>query len=140
MNTAEKLTVIAQNQEKVYDKGKHDEWSYFWDVYQQKGARSMYHYAFAGYCWSDNIFCPKYDIKPSYSCAYMFHYSYLTDLAALFEKQGVILDTSQASNLSYAFSYMQSCTRLPTIDTSGLTTEYYCNSIFEGSTKLQTIE
>lgn len=140
MNTAEKLTAIAENQPKVYDKGKYDEWSYFWDIYQEKGTRGMYFYAFAGYAWEDNIFRPKYDMKLLYSNTNMFNYSCLTDLAELFEKQGVILDTSRATNLTNAFSNMQSCTRLPAIDTSGITLTSYCNAICDGSAKLHTIE
>ena len=94
MNTAQKLAAIAENQPKVYDKGKYDEWSDFWDIYQEKGNRNMYLYSFAGYAWRDDIFRPKYNMILRYSNVNMFHYSYLTDLKGLLEKRGVILDTS----------------------------------------------
>ncbi len=140
MNTAEKLTAIAENQEKVYDKGRQDEWSDFWDIYQEKGNRSMYYYAFAGLGWNDKTFFPKYDIVPRYSAINMFNYAEITDLVRLLEEQGRVLDVSRSTNLTAAFSYMGKCTRLPIIDTSGVERDYYAANILDGSTQIHTIE
>ena len=42
MSIAEKLTTIAQNEQKVYDAGYSKAESDFWDAYQKKGARTTY--------------------------------------------------------------------------------------------------
>lgn len=87
---AEKLVIIAENEQKVYDagyqKGKTDgggytdedieasynagkqaEYDAFWNAYQMNGTRANYQYgAFGGVGWTDETFKPKYVIKPKY--------------------------------------------------------------------------
>ena len=65
MSIADKLTTIAENEQKVYDKGVEDgkksEYDAFWDEFQKNGtARVSYNYAF-GSSWTSNMFKPKYD-------------------------------------------------------------------------------
>lgn len=95
MTISEKLTQIAENEQKVFDagyekgkaegyqngydegnaegikegieEGKQAEYDAFWDNYQTNGTRIVYDCAFAG--WSYDTFRPKYDIKPT--SAYM---------------------------------------------------------------------
>lgn len=82
MTMAEKLTTIAENQQKVYDagyaagssidydtafaegytQGEKDAYDAFWDEYQQNGERTQYSYAFAGHGWQDAVFKPKYPL------------------------------------------------------------------------------
>ena len=93
MSITDKLVVIAENEQKVYDagykKGKQEggdteaaynqgvedgkkaEYDAFWDAYQENGGRTVYGYAFAGNGWKTEVFSPKYNISPS-SAAYMF--------------------------------------------------------------------
>lgn len=83
MSVADKLTTIAENQQKVYDagyaagsgvdydtvfaagrdQGEKDAYDAFWDVYQQNGERTNYSNAFAGHGWDDAVFKPKYPLK-----------------------------------------------------------------------------
>ena len=69
MSIADKLTTIAENEQKVYDKGVEDgkksEYDAFWDEFQKKGTASVdYKYAF-GKNWTSNLFKPKYDFRIS---------------------------------------------------------------------------
>lgn len=36
----------------------------FWEIYQQGGSRTDYSFAFNGFGWTDDVFKPKYIIKP----------------------------------------------------------------------------
>jgi hypothetical protein len=78
MSIADKLQTIAENEQKVYDKGfeigkreglrdgleigKQVEYDAFWDNYQQNGNRTEYMYGFAGICWNSEKYKPKYPI------------------------------------------------------------------------------
>lgn len=76
----------------------------FWDEYQQYGNRAEYSYGFAGAGWSDNNFKPKHNIVPvGNSVRYMFSSNNITNLKALLEECGVILDFSQVTNCNYPF-------------------------------------
>ena len=68
MTVAEKLTAIAENEQKVFDAGKKAEYDRFWDAFQNNGNRLNYNYAFClGTAWGqggwdDTIYNPKYPI------------------------------------------------------------------------------
>lgn len=130
MSIAEKLTTIAENEQKVYDAGKQVGEGVFWDNYQNNGKRTNYSYAF--YMWPMSAFKPKYDLKPT-NGTYMFRN--ITDevsLVDLLEQAGVVLDTSNCSNFSYMF-YMSSFTEIPHIviaKTTSLSSFIYnCNNL-----------
>lgn len=106
MSIADKLTTIAENQQKVFDAGKTKEWSDFWNAYQKNGNRTSYGYAF--WEWYPECFKPKYDIRPT-ACQNMF-YNFNqnnTDvsLKQLLQEAGVVLDTSNSTNLQNMFAY-----------------------------------
>ena len=83
MSIAEKFEVIA---DAVYAKGKQDEQSDFWDIYQKKGAQvSNYTYAFAYTHWTDDIYNPKYKFRVTYSTNSMFYNSNITDTKVEFD-------------------------------------------------------
>ena len=69
MSIAEKLTAIAENEQKVFDAGKKAEYDRFWDSFQNNGNRQNYSYAFsmgsnwAGGGWDDDLYNPKYPIS-----------------------------------------------------------------------------
>ena len=73
MSIAEKLTTIAENEQKVYEAGQKSEYDRFWDKHQMNGARTIYAGAFAG--WKGENFNPKYKIAPVGSTVahYMFY-------------------------------------------------------------------
>jgi hypothetical protein len=70
MSIQEKLTTIAENVPKVYDagiaEGRTQEWSDFWDAFQNNGNRRDYGNAFGGLSkytgWNDTTYDPKYPI------------------------------------------------------------------------------
>jgi hypothetical protein len=60
MSIAEKLTAIAENEQKVFDAGKKAEHDVFWDELQEYGNKRNYLYTFA--YWNDKMYHPKYPI------------------------------------------------------------------------------
>lgn len=137
MSIAEKLTTIAENQERVfeagYNKGKSEggntdeaynqgvtdgkqaEWNAFWDVYQQNGNRTHYSYGFGGQGWTDSTFKPKYNMKPIHA-NYMFANSQITNLVTALDKAGVELSFENTTGMTYMFMYSQ-IQEVGTIDT-----------------------
>lgn len=75
MSIADKLQTIADNEQKIYDKGKQDEYDRFWDLYQQNGTRINYRNAFSGNGWDIDTFKPKYKMVPTgaYGALSMFN-------------------------------------------------------------------
>ncbi|MBQ4109696.1 MAG: hypothetical protein IJC74_02315 [Clostridia bacterium] len=105
MSIAEKLTTIAENQEKVFEAGKKAEYDKFWDAYQYNGKRTQYIYAFSGgngYGWNDDSFYPKYDMQPAHMLG-MFSGNVCTNLKQRFEECGITLDTSNCKYFKSAF-------------------------------------
>lgn len=83
MSIAEKLTTIAENEQKVYEagynKGKSEGggdsyYDTFWDSVQANGTLTNYQRRFMGRAWNVNTFNPKHTIAPVSSAYYMFHY------------------------------------------------------------------
>jgi hypothetical protein len=62
MTVAEKLTTIAENEQKVFDAGKKAEYDRFWDAFQENGERYLYNYGFAYEGWNADTYAPKYPI------------------------------------------------------------------------------
>ena len=159
MSIAEKLTLIAENEQKVYDAGfekgkasggsgydegfadgKKAEYDAFWDQYQQNGLRTHYAYAFAGGGWTAEIFKPKYALDNITNAQYMFNcfdmfQTELYDLKQGLEDMGIAWDTSKAPDITHMFSNARIGV-VPTMDCSG------CKAIaiFLQSAKVHTIE
>ncbi len=136
MNIAEKLTNIAENEEKVYEAGKKAEYDVFWDAYQQSGKRINYDFAFAGDGWNDNTFKPKYDIIPNWNIVNLFYKTAITDLDALLKRCGVALDIRDNGNYSQVFA-SSAVTVLPELVISRNASTTY--ETFAGCTSLHTI-
>ena len=106
MNTAEKLTAIAENQKKVYEAGKKSEYDRFWDNYQYNGERRVYDVAFGTFDtvvangWNDNNFYPKYPIIATNLCR-AFKACAITNLKERLDDCGVYLDTSEFHNIQF---------------------------------------
>jgi len=64
MSIADKLTQIAENEQKVYEAGQQAEYDRFWDEYQRK-TRTSWDYAFYGIGWNDETYKPKHPIVGS---------------------------------------------------------------------------
>jgi hypothetical protein len=138
MSIAENFEIIA---DAVYDKGRQDEWSKFWDVYQRNGNRTNYGEAFGAYSdqgqsyWDDTIYRPKYDMHIS-SLDRAYRGSKITDLKAIHESTGVEFDTSNCTKWHFAFAVSE-LTHLPVLSCISATDIYYS---FYGANKLHTID
>ena len=128
MSIAENFEIIA---DEVYEKGKKDEYDKFWDAFQnaENGVpkRTNYNYAFQNGGFNFDNFYPKYDIVPvgAYGTQMFYNWKvavgkYVGSLSQRFKECGVILDTSQCTNLGLCFAY-GGFTEIPTIDLSNLT-------------------
>ena len=104
MKILEKIAKIKNNQSKVFDAGKQDEYDAFWDAFQVNGQRRDYRQGMAGSGWTDAIFNPKYDIVVEGSAQNMFWGSKIIDMVGILERNKVSINTSGATDLSYAFS------------------------------------
>ena len=140
MNIADKLTTIAQNEQKVYAAGKQAEHDSFWDSYQANGNRTAYNSAFSKTGWTDDNFRPKYDIRPT-NASQMFSESLVADLVSDLKEHNVVLDFSKCKNLYMAFYWCTRLTTVPIVDTTATTddtqTFYY---LFGNDSKLESIE
>lgn len=63
MSIAEKLTAIAENEQKVYDAGKQAERAITWGILQNYGEEADYGYAFSGGRFTDGNYNPLYPIR-----------------------------------------------------------------------------
>lgn len=138
MSIAEKLQIIAENEEKVFEAGKKSQYDEFWDNYQQNGNRIDYQNAFSGKGWTKETFKPKYDIRPNN--AYMlFRWNQVeVDLVEWFDELGIIFDDS---NIGKNVQYMYFCskfTRIGTITLTGATNG--TGDMLNSCEKLRTID
>ena len=141
MSIADKLTAIAENEQRVYDAGftagqnsgggggyeegyadgKQAEHDSFWDVYQQNGTATDYNSAFVGMYWDFDNFFPKYDIVPTNGTKMLYAWSYraasIGNLTDRLNDCGVVIDTSNATTLLQAFAYSR-FTEIPSLDLS----------------------
>ena len=66
MSIEDKLTSIAENQEKVFEAGKAQDRSDFWDTYQDYGRQLNYKHMFANFFWTEErIKQYKYPLCPN---------------------------------------------------------------------------
>jgi hypothetical protein len=119
MSISEKLTQIAENEQRVFDAGKNAEWSAFWDAFQANGTKVNYDNAFAEAgnglaSWVyGTTFRPKHTIKPK-TAQGMFAISRLSPEAI------ALVDFSECTDFYQTFRYFVG-TRLPSIDFSKAT-------------------
>lgn len=133
----EKLTLddMATEVDAVYDAGKEAERDEFWKLALR--SQSYMPYAFAGCCWKDENFKPKYDIKPNGDASNMFRANGITNLKKCLEDAGVTLDLSAVKNANTMFAYCSNLTTLPKLDLSSATST---NTAFNDDYVLETIE
>jgi hypothetical protein len=154
LTMAEKLIKIAENEQKVYDKGKAEgyqeglvsseayekgkqaEYDAFWGAFQT-AQRTDWTYAFMGESWNDITFRPKYDLVLSGSSKQVFMNCKITDLEKILGECGVTLDTSGATALNQLFQG-STVTAIPTIDCTSCSIAGI-NYMFNKCTSLKTI-
>ena len=127
MSIEQKLNKIAENVPKVYEsgvaQGRSEEWNEFWDNFQDYGKRYQYIYAFS-YSWNNNIFKPKYDIRPvgADGANHMFYNNQNElDIAEGLAYNGVKIDLSQATRLNSTYDRCN-VKNIPPIDARSCTT------------------
>ncbi len=119
--------------DKVYEKGREDEWSAFWDAFQTNGTRTNYGGTFSGEYWTDGNFKPKHKIVPTNADS-MFRESAITNGELLRGK----LDLSKNTN-GYCSFYWAKFTTLPHINCSNLTDLYWFFGDTRELTKIELI-
>lgn len=140
MSIAEKLTIAAENVQKVYDAGKKSEHDAFWDSFQTPTynlSAQNYTAFFAGRGWTKDTFKPKFDIRPT-TAIRMFYETFNLDIDMVSHLQslGVIFDTSKSTSMQEAFMNCR-MTHLGVIDVTSSTSNA---KIFRSMVNLVTID
>lgn len=149
---AEKLTAVAEKMPQVYEagvqrgleQGRDTERVNFWDVYQQKGTRTIYARGFIGYGFDFDNFYPHYSIRPTNAEQMFYNWTNGNCEGSLKNRlleQNVVLDTSNATNLASVFAYSR-FTELPAVDVTGVSnpTSGYIGNLFSNCRILHTID
>jgi hypothetical protein len=135
MSIAEKLITIAENEQRVYEKGKQDQNKQFFDnLITQKNAQ-YYTHAFS--FWVADMFYPTKDITPKASCQYMFYFFGEMDLVERLKECGVKLDFSNVTDNAnhdrlyntFAFSKITRIGEINVSNTSLSCTFYDCKNL-----------
>jgi len=148
MSIAEKLTAVAENQQKVYDAGvaagqmqggydqgytagQQAEYDRFWDAYQNNGAETNYYQKFSQNGWNDITFNPKYPIicKGGSTNAN----SVFGRLAATRIPVPVTIEGIKADSTFFYATHLKTITKLVLNGVTGFA------SCFTGCTKLENI-
>lgn len=124
MSIAEKLTTIAENQQKVFDSGYKKGTGDFWDTVQANGTRTDYNMGFSSRGWTKDTFKPKYNISPRSAERMFYQFNYQSpkfDFVEHLNQLGVELDFSGMTynTWSYTFGYMN-VSRLGVLDLRGI--------------------
>lgn len=136
MSIAEKLTTIAENEQKVYEAGQQSEYDRFWDSFQKNGKRTRYYMGFGGEGWNDETFKPKYDLVPT-QAQEMFREARITDMPAALERAGVTLDFSKCTVAVTNFIVSSYISHLGEINITGLSAPAH---VFNVGTALVTVD
>lgn len=146
MSLATDLQTIAENTPKVYEAGKKAAYDAFWDMFQDKGNRTDYRYAFYGaYAankyWGDEWLKPKYDIVCGTNASWMFGYSAVSELRKGYDGlEPLGLNTSAVTIASYMFYNATKLKSLPLIDLSKITKVADIYGTFSLCTSLQDLQ
>lgn len=138
MNIAEKLTQIAENEQKVFEAGRKDYHNEFWDNIL---SGTNWQYKFCGSSWNDKTFYPPTDLICGQSANHLFYLCGITDLAGRLRECGVKLDLSKASvRVDNMFNYATKLTTVPYLDVRNCNRDGVLNGMFSYCTALKTIE
>lgn len=141
MSLAEKFKSIAENTKKIYDSGKNDGYALLWDTVMKSCTSSRYLEMFKGNAWNDETFNPPYDlVLPAGACQRYFEDTLITDFAAIFERNGVKLDTSKATNVQGLFQYSDVLTRVPEISLKSINADFRGSNLFAWCPKIHTVD
>lgn len=120
------------------DEGKQAQYDLFWDKFQKNGTRTDYQYAFANWVSSEEIFKPKYDIKPVGGAQRMFHgFQTSVSLPDVCEECGIVMDFSKVTSFEYFMYNYCAISRIGIVDCSSVTN---LNRAFLMASSLKTID
>ena len=140
MSISEKLTTIAENEQKVFDAGKKKEYDEFWDAVQKNGERTEYSFGFSADIWNSDNFKPKYPIAPVTAQNIFGYWGNLYNSpfysTRIDFREACVFDTSNCTNLSNAFINNRVVTGLGTIDAR----KAVVSGIFNGVPNLEVVE
>lgn len=105
-----------------------NEWDIFWDVFQDKGERTNYNYAFyssgnSQSAWNDDNFKPKYDLNMVYA-QNTFYNAKITNLKQILIDCGVSLNIT-ATQMYYTFC-ASAATHIPEVGSTKCTNIQNC--------------
>ena len=121
---------IAQGKQSAYDE--------FWNAFQRNGTLTSYNYAFAGNGWNATSFKPKYSMYPVRADC-MFHTCPMKeDIQTIFDRQGIVLDTSNATSVGQMFAYssITGCGEISTVKSADLSMMFYQDKFMKTIGKL----
>lgn len=138
MNIAEKLTQIAENEQRVFEAGRKDYWNEFWDNIL---SGTNWQYKFCGSSWNDKTFYPPQDLVCGQYANQLFYLCGITDLAGRLRECGVKLDLSKASvRVDNMFNYATKLTTVPYLDVRACSKNGVLSCMFMDCHSLKTIE
>lgn len=114
-----------------FERGKKAEYDRFWDTLQHGGGRTDYQFAFCNQSsalpgWTADTFEPKYSMRPT-NLQHTFRYwvDGQVDFGALFADRGLEFDTSDCVSFLQTWQDANGIVRMPVIDTSKATNISY---------------
>lgn len=129
----DKIDMVEDCVESLYEKGKQAEHDAFWDAYQQNGERVDYRGLFAKSGWNDETFKPKYNIVPNYA------FDMLAESAVKTSEYLKKIDLSKSVYNGGVFRN-SSVEELGVIDISATMAGWGFTGIFTSATNLRKIE
>ncbi|MBQ8741195.1 MAG: hypothetical protein IJY79_06565 [Clostridia bacterium] len=143
MSIAEKVTTIAENTPKVYNKGYEDgkqtEYDRFWDSIYEYIEQNNTERLFMGFAWNDTTFKPSRNIVVKPYGRWTFQYCGVKNLKACLDDRGIKIDFTDALYLVNFFSY-SGIEHIGEIDLSTCVNAVAISDIFTNMSKLVTIE
>ena len=137
MSIADKLTQIAENEQKVFDAGKKAEYDAFWDAVQDHGKRKNYNFAFSASMYTQETFKRRHPIKPSSIVNGFAYWGQSGYPKSLIDLRAIDLDLSECTMLFNIFFDNRQVSAVGVLDCR-LATNY--QSLFNGALNLEIVE
>lgn len=137
MSISEKLTTIAENEQKVYEAGAKSEYDKFWDGFQNFGNRTTYDMAFR--YWGAEYIKPKYKITPKSQVSYLF--SGNSNLKAIYAKDFDLGSIPKSTTWNGGmYGLFNGCSSLEHVEDINIQPNNTVGYMFMGCTNLKKVE
>ena len=110
MSIAEKLTTIAENEQKVYKSGEDNGIDMMWEAITDDGKTESYYERFYNWKISKRLFESSRVVQPTSITTRMFYNAHkgdsdeVIDLGQIENEQGMVFDFSKATSLQHTFN------------------------------------